>query len=211
MHSVPGIDDGNVEVAAIRCGAPADGCRITMQSAPTARSVYPVSRTDSPFSMLIPKTERGPSWRPVTWRQLRRRYGCGSMPRKTAALSAFRANSGRGFCGFMRRATLSRPRISFVSRCSIPSSEPRVGLFIGKSANGASYAERRKGCKGLSHHRANQGRRRLKIVPSYRSAQAAEDDRGEQREYDANQHECLEAPGSLNPIKKCQNLRIGCL
>jgi hypothetical protein len=39
---------------AMRCGAPAEGWRITMQSAPTARKVYPVSMTDSPFSMLEP-------------------------------------------------------------------------------------------------------------------------------------------------------------
>src|SRR5450432_4920972 len=52
-------------------------------------------------------------------------------------------SSGRAFSGFMRRASLSRPRISFASRCSIPSSEPRAGLFIACSqevANGASYA-----------------------------------------------------------------------
>ena len=39
-------------------------------------------------------------------------------------------SSGRGLSGFMRRASLSRPRISFASRCSIPSSEPRAGIFI---------------------------------------------------------------------------------
>src|ERR1700756_4348039 len=39
-------------------------------------------------------------------------------------------SSGRAFCGFIRRASFSRPTISFVSRCSIPSSEPRAGLFI---------------------------------------------------------------------------------
>src|SRR5579862_8274162 len=38
-------------------------------------------------------------------------------------------NRGRARTGFIRRASFSRPRISFVSRCSMPSNDPRAGLF----------------------------------------------------------------------------------
>ena len=51
----PALMTGMSRCCAIRCGAPADGWRMTMQSAPTARSVYPVSSRDSPFSMLEPE------------------------------------------------------------------------------------------------------------------------------------------------------------
>ena len=50
----PALITGTPMCSAITCGAPAFGCRITITSAPTACAVYPVSSSDSPFSMLDP-------------------------------------------------------------------------------------------------------------------------------------------------------------
>src|SRR5947209_5634120 len=48
----PAFTMGIFRCLASTCGAPEEGCRITMHSAPMAARVIPVSTSDSPFSML---------------------------------------------------------------------------------------------------------------------------------------------------------------
>ncbi len=48
----PPLRTGRPVLRASRYGAPEDRCRRMMHSAPSARSVMPVSFSDSPFSML---------------------------------------------------------------------------------------------------------------------------------------------------------------
>ena len=48
----PALITGTGTCRANNSGAPDDGCRITIASAPSEVTVYPVSISDSPFSML---------------------------------------------------------------------------------------------------------------------------------------------------------------
>src|ERR1700731_2108354 len=67
-------------------------------------------------------------------------------------------SSGRALRGFILRANLSRARMSFASRYSIPSSEPRAGLFICESYERCIIRGRRRVRQGRADDRADDPR-----------------------------------------------------
>src|SRR6266478_2140995 len=96
-------------------------------------------------------------------------------------------SSGRALRGFILRANFSRARMSFASRYSIPSSEPRAGLFIARVTNAASYSGGVACGKGkLTIHQATMGLPAIRAAekdPSQSPAQAAQDQEGNKREH----------------------------
>jgi hypothetical protein len=87
----PALMMGMSRCCAIRCGAPADGWRMTMASAPPRARCSRCRAATRLFQCSIPRTAPAWSSRPATWRQSRTKIACAWKLRKTKARCACRA------------------------------------------------------------------------------------------------------------------------
>ncbi len=131
VHAVTRIDHRNIEIPRHqRCRArPGDGGSRSHPRPPPAACSRCRAATRL-FRCSIRWRAPAWSWRPATWRRFQRNCGCAWKLRKTDSSTRLPRSKGRGLSGFIRRASLSRPRMSGAPRCSMPSRDPRAACFM---------------------------------------------------------------------------------